>query len=54
MTNCQVKKNKFGKVFVYSCGDKSSASKMNKKKNFIQWFKNDNPGTIFVYRKVVH
>ena len=26
------KKDKFGKVFVYSCSGKSSASKMNKKK----------------------
>lgn len=27
---------------------------MNEKKKFVQWFKNDNPGTIFAYRKSVH
>jgi hypothetical protein len=47
-------KNQFGKVIVYHCSGKSSASKMDKKKNFIQWLKNENLGTIFAYRKVVH
>lgn len=47
-------KNQIGKVFVYHCSGKISANKMNEKKNFVQWFKNDNPGTIFAYRKAVH
>ena len=44
----------FGKVFALYCSGKSSAGKMNKKKKIVQWFKNDNFGTIFVYRKSVH
>ena len=53
---CQIvrKKNQFGIVFEVYCSGKSSASKMNEKKKFVQWFKNDNPGTIFAYRKSVH
>lgn len=47
-------KNQFGKVIVYNCSGKSNAGKMNEKKKFVQWFKNDNPGTIFAYMKVVH
>jgi hypothetical protein len=47
-------KNQFGMVIEVYCSGKTSASKMNKKKNFVQWFKNGNLGTIFAYMKVVH
>lgn len=41
-------------VIVAYCSVKTSASKMNEKKKFVQWLKNDNLGTIFAYMKVVH